>query len=267
MSKTLGAGIYTAYRQNGILHVKAVGWKPTAQTKVYLEQLPFLIFPPQVALIFETEGITSPVELPFETEKAFPGYPASAKVVTVVDRNGHHAIQIDERPATAAPLMIGNPAEPRFVVYRQIGTDLYLIAPADAPVIAIYVRVFGPDTYAACQAYVAAHSAPPPVVELLPGSLHAWIDAMPGGPARLVVTVDAFVEVDWTVTLVSAVPQGINPLVKLLRPEVQLPPGPVHSHAIGLRTLRYEEPQPLAYTDVTIENGLLSLSAKVTTTH
>ena len=180
MSKTFGAGIYTAYRQNGVLHVRAIGWKPTMQTKVYLDELPFLIFPPQVALFFESEGITSPLEMPFETEKAFPGYPRSAKFVTVVDRNGDHAIHIEERAAAAAPLRIGDPAEPRFVVYRQIGVDRYLIAPADALVLAIYVRVFGPDTYARCQAYVAAHSAPTPVIDLVPGSLHAWIDVMPG---------------------------------------------------------------------------------------
>jgi hypothetical protein len=269
MSKTLGQGIFSAYRQDGVLHVTASGQKPTSQTKVTLEQLPFLIFPPRLALVFETEGITSPVVVPFEIEKAFPHYPATTHVVNIVDKNGLHAIDILEKPATASPLKITDPAEATFVVYQQIGTTHYLIAKSGDIVLAIYSKVFGPDTYAHCQAYVASHSLAAQSVDLIANTLKAWIDRQPGtepGP-RLIVTVDAFVEVDWTVTLIPATPQGINPLVKLLKLDIQLPAGPVHSHAITKRTLRYEEaPAQEPYTNVTIENGAQTVSAVVETT-
>ncbi len=269
MSKTFGEGIYSAYREDGLLRVTASGHKPTPQTKVTLEQLPFLIFPPRLGLWFETEGITSPMVVPFEIEKALPTYPAAAKVVNIADKNGLHSIDIVEKPATASPLKLIDPAEASFVVYQQIDTSHYLIAEADAIVPAIYIKVLGPDTYAHCQAYVATHAQVPPSVDLIPDTLKAWIDSEPGPEAspKLIVNVDTIVEVDWTVTLTSATPQGINPLIKLLKLDVQLPAGPIHSNALAKRTLRYEETAPQEpYTCVTIENGAQTLSTDVKTT-
>jgi hypothetical protein len=266
MPKTFGEGIYGAYRQDGVLRVTASGHKPTPQTKVTLEQLPFLIFPPRLGLMFETDGVTSPMEVPFDIEKAFPNYPATAKYVSIADKNGLHAIDIHEKPDSHSPLKIADPNEASFVVYQQIGTMHYLIAKADDVVLAIYTKVFGPNSYAKCQAYVASHSAPEVTIDLIPNTLKAEIDTQPGEEAghKLVVTVDAFVEVDWKVNLVSAEPQGINPLVKLLKLEVELPAGPVHSHAIAKRTLHYEEtPAQQGYTNVTIENGADTVSTVV----
>jgi hypothetical protein len=267
MSKVLGEGIYSATRQNGILHVTATGQKPTAQTKVTIEELPFLIYPPQLALMFETDGITNPIVLPFDIERAFANFPASAKVVNITDRNGRHSIDIVEQPATAKTLVIADPAAPQFVVYQQIATDHYLIAKSGAVVPAIFFKVFGPDTYANCKAFVAAHAKPVlPSIDIVPNTLEAVINRQPGAghEPKLTVTVDAFVEVDWTVTLVPADPQGINLLVKLLKFDIQLPTGPVHSNAIIRRTFSYEEsPVQHPYTDVTIENGPGSISTKV----
>ena len=265
MSKDFGEGIYSAYRQNGILHVRASGLKPTAQTKVTIEQLPFFIFPPQLGLMFETDGITSPIVLPFDIERAFSNYPSSAKAVSIVDKNGLHSIDIVEQPATTSNLLISDLAAPQFVVYQQIGTERYLIAKSGDIVPAIYFKVFGPDTYANCQAYVTAHTKPVlPSIEVVPNTFAAWINRQPGVEPKLIATVEAFVEVDWTVTLISAVPQGINPLVKLLRFDIHLPAGPVHSHALIRRTFRYEEAPPQhPYTDSTIENGPGSISIPV----
>jgi hypothetical protein len=249
-----------------VLRVTASGHKPTPQTKVTLEQLPFLIFPPRLGLMFETEGITNPMVVPFDIEKAFPNYPPTAKFVSIADGSGLHAIDIHEKPDSHSPLKIADPAEACFVVYQQIGTAHYLIAKADDLVLAIYTKVFGPDSYANCQAYVVSHSVAEVTIDLVPKTLEARIDAQPGaepGP-KLIVTVDAFVEVDWKVSLVAAEPQGINPLVKLLRLAVELPSGPVHSHAIAKRTLHYEETPPHeGYTNVTIENGADTVSAAV----
>jgi uncharacterized protein YbdZ (MbtH family) len=270
MAKILGEGIFSAYRQNGILYLSAIGQKPTPQTKVTIDQLPFLIFPPRFALMFETGGISTPVVVPFDIERAFPGYPPSAKTVYVLDKNGMHGIDIIDIPATSTGIAIDDPTTATYVVYRLLtNTGQYLIAKSDAIVPAIYTKVFGPDTYAACQAYVAAHSAAPlPSIDLVPGTLTATINRQPGteNGSRFNVTVDAFVEVDWSVTLVSAVPQGINPLVKLLKFDIQLPTGPVHSNAIIRKTFSYQEsPTQESYTNVTLENGSGSISATVGT--
>jgi hypothetical protein len=262
MTKSYGEGIYTAYRQDGVLHVHASGTKPYAQTKVTLEELPFLIFPPQIGLFFDTEGIVSPVILPFDIERAFVNYPL-VPTVHIVDKNGGHAINIEERPSSQP--VHTDVSTQAYVVYQQIGTQHYLIAKADAIVIAIYTKVFGPDSYENCQKYVAAHtSAASPAIDLVPGSLKAWIDQQPGSEPRLIVTAQATVEIDWKVEIVEAQPQGINPFVKVLKVVVQLPEGG-HSNAIATRTLRYEEPlAKYAYTDATLHNGGQTVSVKVT---
>jgi len=163
--------------------------------------------------------------------------------------------------------VINDPNAANFAVFKQINGDQYLIAEADSAILAIFIKVFGPDTYANCQAYVAAHTvATPPSLAIAPGALNATIDRQPGPDhvPKLTVTVDVIVEVDWTVSLVSAVPQGINPLVKLLKFDIVLPPGPVHSNAMMKKTFSYEEAPPQnAYTDVTIENATGSNSAQV----
>jgi hypothetical protein len=264
MAKTFGEGIYSAYRQDDVLHVMASGLEPTLQTKVTLEELPFLIFPPRLGLMFETAGITSPATRPFEIEKAFPSYPASTKVVAIADKNGLHAIDIVEKPATVSPLIVADPAAASFVVYQQVGTEHYLIAKSDDFVPAIYLKVFGPDTYAHCQAYIAPHTVAAPTLDLIANSFVARIERPHDQAPKFIVTIDAFVEVDWTATLTPADPQGINPLVKLLKFDVTLPAGPVHSHAIARRTFHYEEnPAGHAYTNVTIENGAQTLSKLV----
>jgi hypothetical protein len=102
-------------------------------------------------------------------------------------------------------------------------------------------------------------------INVVPKSLKAWINNQPGVGAvpKLIVTLEAEVEIDWKVTLVSAVPQGINPLVKLLEFDVVKPTGP-HSNAIAKRAIRYEEaPLHANYSDVTIENGGQNISASV----
>jgi hypothetical protein len=206
------------------------------------------------------------MEVPFDIEKAFPNYPTTAKVVSIADKNGLHAIDIHEKANSHSPLKITDPREASFVVYQLVGTAHYVIARAEDVVLAIYTKVFGPASYAECQAYVTSHTAPEVTVDLIANTLKARIEAHPGGEAghKLVVAVEAFIEVDWKVNLVAAEPQGINPLVKLLRLDVELPTGAAHSHAIAQRVLHYEEATGQEnYTNVTIENGDDTMSAAV----
>jgi hypothetical protein len=102
-------------------------------------------------------------------------------------------------------------------------------------------------------------------LNVVPGSLKAWIDRQPGisKSPKLHATIDVSAEVDWKIALVAAVPQGINPRIKLLRFEVGLPTGR-HSNAIAQRTVRYEEPVgPDNYTNVTVLNDGESITTDV----
>ena len=104
-----------------------------------------------------------------------------------------------------------------------------------------------------------------PVVPIIPHSLKGVLNEQvgPGHKHSFTASVDVEIEVDWKVELVSATPQGTNPLVKLLAFHVKLPHGP-HSNAIAKRTLHYTESPPHAkYSTVTIEDGKDTLSAKV----
>ena len=105
----------------------------------------------------------------------------------------------------------------------------------------------------------------PYLVPIVSGSLKAMIDKQPGPgrPNCFLALVDVEVEVGWTVSLVAAAPQGINPLIKLLRLRVEIPPGP-QSARIARRTLRYEEAPPRAdYREVWLGEGDAAISAKV----
>jgi hypothetical protein len=267
MTKSYGEGIYSAYRQDGILHVRAHGSKPSPQTKVSIDELPFFIFPPEYGLFFETDGIASPLVLPYDIERAIPTYPIQLPTIHIVDRNGSHTIDIEDRPRSTGSTQ-PDPATQQYVVYQQLGTNRYLIAKADAVVIEIYKKVFGPDSYENCRKFVAEHT--PPVetsIDIVPGSLKAWLDLQPGSPPRLIVTAEAVVEIDWQVEIVAAVPPGINPFIKLLKLDIQIPTGP-HSNAIATRTLRYEEaPAGINYTDVTLLNGGQGTTVKVGQVH
>lgn len=266
MSAVLGEAIFHAYRQDGILYILANGEKPTPQTQVSIQPLPFLIHPPQYALLFETSGITNPLITPFLVSRAFPNYPPES-TVTILDKNGLHTIDIVEKTTTVTRTTADDAASTSFTVYRQIGTDRYLIARSGDMVIDIFVAVFGPDTHANCEAYVAAHSRPvTPRLEIVAHSLHGWVNRQPGienGP-KFIVTVDAYVGSDWTVALVAVSPQGIVAEDKLLKFDVVVPTGGGCFGELIRKTFRYDEaPAQVIYTQATITNAASAASTDV----
>lgn len=106
-----------------------------------------------------------------------------------------------------------------------------------------------------------------PSVAIIGGTFKAILDKQPGPNKqhKFYATVDVEVEVDWKVKLVSANPEGLNPLDKLLRFEVVLPTGR-HSNAITRRTVRYDEvPAKHDYTEATVEDGKQTESVTVET--
>lgn len=88
-----------------------------------------------------------------------------------------------------------------------------------------------------------------------PPSTAPWTaihDFMPPGPPRL--TVRGAVETPtpgYTVTLTEAVPQGINPVILLLRLELTPPTGIVPQHVVTV-PVEYEKETDFKYTQVTI---------------
>jgi hypothetical protein len=124
-------------------------------------------------------------------------------------------------------------------------------------------------------------------VELIAGTLKAWLNRQPGsggGNGTLLVTVEAEAGDGVRAGLESASPQGTNPAVKLLKvnrekpvlvgadvmpvgadAKVKMVKNPYSTGKSKLH-LRYEEaPAKETYTDVTIENGSNTISAKVET--
>jgi hypothetical protein len=70
----------------------------------------------------------------------------------------------------------------------------------------------------------------------------AWIDAMPSGPSKLIVTgTCTFPTPGFGVALKRHLPQGINPSILLLDRIVTPPNGP-EPHVITTVPVRYEEP-------------------------
>jgi hypothetical protein len=155
-NRHFGRGTYRAFRSGGFLHIIAIGETPNFNDEVILEQLPFLIFPPEFGLFFLTQDVSLPASKPFTIEKRtiFPSAPS----VTIQDADGSHSVAISELgDLPAAPARAPEIAGNDFCVFQWIGIRPYLIAKCDAVVPAVYSRVFGPDTHAKCEEYVRSH--------------------------------------------------------------------------------------------------------------
>lgn len=100
-----------------------------------------------------------------------------------------------------------------------------------------------------------------------PKDFSAWIDKMPPGPPKLIVTGSMQVNTGgWTVTMKPAEPQGINPDIKILVIEAIAPSGQV-TQVVTTIPLRYEEnPAQHEYTEVTIRNDRQEFTIDVTIT-
>lgn len=98
MTKSLGEGIFSAYRQNGIVYVLARGQKPSPQTQVAIEEQPIFTNPPRLSLTFETLVLDIQQETSFFVERAFPKYQSFTKTIDMADRHGLHRVDIIDRP-------------------------------------------------------------------------------------------------------------------------------------------------------------------------
>jgi hypothetical protein len=79
------------------------------------------------------------------------------------------------------------------------------------------------------------------VSKIVPENFSAWLNVQPGGPHTF--HVKGMIEVNtggWTATLTPTIPQGINPLIKLLDLVLTPPAGPV-SEVISTIEATYDE--------------------------
>lgn len=101
-------------------------------------------------------------------------------------------------------------------------------------------------------------------ITVVPGSLTAILEKQPGRRRgdRLLVIVDVEAEANCPLDLVATAPQGINPLIKLLRIRSGAAPPPPGAAKVR-RTLRYEEAPAADYQEVWLGEGDSAISAKV----
>jgi hypothetical protein len=155
MAKEFGvAESYQAARIHGVVvAIIAIGQAPNLNTLVTIEQLPWRIYPPHFGLFFEQPIIVLPTTRPFVVT-ALVGFPTDRDELTIIDANGRHVVKIGSVLEFRAAKQDVN-AEKAFIAYKQLGFPNCMIAPEDAMVPMIFARAFGPDTYAACEAWIA----------------------------------------------------------------------------------------------------------------
>jgi hypothetical protein len=96
----------------------------------------------------------------------------------------------------------------------------------------------------------------------------AWLDTQPVGPRKLIVTGEVEVPTGgWSVELVAASPQGINPTIKILDLKSSAPSGNVIQVVTKIPVRFEEKPAAHAYTQVTIRNGQNEFSIAVGVVH
>ncbi|MBI3704875.1 MAG: hypothetical protein HY244_13775 [Rhizobiales bacterium] len=152
--RVLGHAKYKAYRLLGVVTLSATGEHSNLNDKADFSQLPFLIYPPMWAFYEIKADISLPATVPFTYEETI-SFPKSAKSIRIQDADGFHDVPIAEvvvpdfdAAATTAE------AGAQYCVFQWIGINPLMIAKCDAPVPAVYTRVFGPASHDDCKKYV-----------------------------------------------------------------------------------------------------------------
>src|ERR1044072_8158634 len=254
--RELGRASYRAYRLFGVTHLIAIGETPNLNDKVDFEQLPFRIFPPIFGFFFIHQDFRLPARKPFVYQESII-YPTGVNSIRIQDADGIHDVPIADVVSTDAMTDRFVPgSDPNYCVFSWIGTNWLLIAKCDAILPAVYTRVFGPATYEACQSYVREHGgtagSEPAPLRVLEDTFRAWLDLMPPAPRFFVTGEGEAPSTGWSVSLVRAVPQGINPDVLILEIKAT-PPSGISLPCLTKIPVRYEEAPPVRhYSQVTI---------------
>ncbi len=147
---------YRASRLGGAVLLTASGRKPNLNDKLDFVPLPAAVVPPIYTFQLIRPDIVLPAEVSFTYEEWIP-YPLAARTVRIHDADGAHEIAISEVEVPPIEIARLDDGGPSYCVFEWIGINRHMIARCDAPVPAVYTRVFGPDTYAGCEAYIRTH--------------------------------------------------------------------------------------------------------------
>lgn len=111
---SLGMATYRAAQTGETVTIHAQGEHPTPGFKVFFEQSPIRIFPPQFVLReVPPTGIVTKVITPFETQTSFTAAEPVEQVI-VHDRNGRHEVPVEQVPLVATRTRSGG-----FIGVRQ----------------------------------------------------------------------------------------------------------------------------------------------------
>jgi hypothetical protein len=151
--RVLGRAVYTAVRVEGLTTVIAAGKVSALNVKTDFEQLPFRIYPPMYGFYFVKPDILLPAERPFVYEEAIV-FPISASHILIHDEDGRHEVPIIsvDMPSNLKP-QAPDPSATDYCVFSWVGTNKVMIGRCNAPVLAVYARVFGPASYKECEQY------------------------------------------------------------------------------------------------------------------
>lgn len=150
-AKKLGVGYYFAMQLADSITVHAAGMTPHLNDLVHLEQLPVLIYPPELALYFYTPEITLPALKPFLVSASFTAKEPVSNL-TVHDAGGRHSVPVQKFTGG-----LGILSQAQYIVISLTGAKHMgcLVIPADQLYPAIYTKVYGPAPKAKCEAWVA----------------------------------------------------------------------------------------------------------------
>jgi hypothetical protein len=152
--REFGRAEYRAYRTGNRVKLVATGTMPNFNMKVDFEQLPFLIHPPMQGFYFISPDIVLPALRPFMHEDEID-FPSGSPVVTIVDADGEHQVDIQPIPTANIEPVFPSDNDDGFCVFSMLATEKMMIAPCGAPIVGVFTKVFGPETYRRCMEYVA----------------------------------------------------------------------------------------------------------------
>lgn len=152
-NKELGSAEYKAFRAGDLVEIIATGMTSALNIKIDIEQLPFFIYPPMFGLYFLTPVVVLPATHPFCYKERVP-FPKSSKVITILDAEGKHGVEIQEVNVSETKSALPSVTDTGFCVFSWIGIDKLQISNCDAILPSVYSRVFGPATFGECETYV-----------------------------------------------------------------------------------------------------------------
>lgn len=160
--KVLGTAQYRAVRSplEGTITLTATGILPCSNYSAQLEMRPERILPPMWNLVFFTQPLCIRAIKPFEITVVMAD---TGDTIRVMDATGWVEVPVVD-PFLPVEFTRTQAEETDYVVYSRLPVTSpphgCIVVPADAIVIAIYYRVFGPASKRACDEFAMTKCGP-----------------------------------------------------------------------------------------------------------